>query len=139
MACVLINHPEVIPTGEPTGNLDETNEQIVIDFFRQSHGEDTTPIVVIHDQTVASQGTCQILSDHRRATKEIKGYPVPKQGGKVRLGDFGMAGAGSSEDGSPRIREVPAGDAPDQSGALLDLRTDPGQAPYEIESIKGEK
>lgn len=139
VARALINHPEVILADEPTGNLDEANEQIVIDFFHQLHDEGTTLIVVTHDQTVASQGTRQILLDHGRVTKEIKGHPAPKQGGKARLGDFGAVGADSSGDGSSGIHEVPAGEAPDQSGASPDLRADSGQAPHETESTKEEK
>ena len=39
VARALINHPELILADEPTGNLDEANENIVLDLFRQLHRE----------------------------------------------------------------------------------------------------
>ena len=39
----------------PTGNLDEANEQIVLDLFKNLHEQGTTIIVVTHDSTVAGQ------------------------------------------------------------------------------------
>ena len=53
VARALINHPELILADEPTGNLDEANENIVLDLFRQLHREGTTLIVVTHDPGVA--------------------------------------------------------------------------------------
>ena len=49
VARALINHPEIILADEPTGNLDEANENIVLELFRQLHREGTTLIVVTHD------------------------------------------------------------------------------------------
>ena len=49
VARALINHPELILADEPTGNLDEANENIVLDLFAQLHREGTTLIVVTHD------------------------------------------------------------------------------------------
>ena len=42
VARALINHPELILADEPTGNLDEANENIVLDLFRQLHNEGTS-------------------------------------------------------------------------------------------------
>ena len=53
IARALINHPEIILADEPTGNLDEANEGIVLDIFKQLHREGTTLIVVTHDPEVA--------------------------------------------------------------------------------------
>jgi putative ABC transport system ATP-binding protein len=53
VARALINYPEIILADEPTGNLDEANETIVIDLFRKLHEEGTTLIVVTHDPEVA--------------------------------------------------------------------------------------
>ena len=52
VARALINHPEIILADEPTGNLDDANEEIVVDLFRQLHEEGTTLIVVTHDPEV---------------------------------------------------------------------------------------
>ena len=49
IARALINSPEIILADEPTGNLDEVNEKIVIDILTQLHKEGSTIIVVTHD------------------------------------------------------------------------------------------
>ena len=49
IARALINSPEILLGDEPTGNLDEENEGIVVDTFRRLHEEGATIIVVTHD------------------------------------------------------------------------------------------
>jgi len=49
IARALINHPEIVLADEPTGNLDEANEQLVLDIFARLHEAGTTLIVVTHD------------------------------------------------------------------------------------------
>ena len=53
VARALINYPEIILADEPTGNLDEANETIIMDLFHKLHNEGTTLIVVTHDPEVA--------------------------------------------------------------------------------------
>ena len=72
VARALINHPSVILADEPTGNLDEANENIVIDFFSQLHREGTTLLVVTHDANVANQGQRQIILEHGKLVREIQ-------------------------------------------------------------------
>ena len=71
VARALINHPELILADEPTGNLDEANEMIVLDMFKQLHREGTTLIVVTHDPEVAEAAQRTIVLDHGRVVKEI--------------------------------------------------------------------
>lgn len=71
VARALINHPDIILADEPTGNLDEKNERIVIDFFHTLHDAGTTLIVVTHDAEVAAQGERQIILEHGRIAREI--------------------------------------------------------------------
>jgi len=54
VARALINYPEIILADEPTGNLDEANETIIVDLFNKLHSEGTTLIVVTHDPEVAA-------------------------------------------------------------------------------------
>ncbi len=72
VARALINRPSVILADEPTGNLDEENERIVIEFFHQLHREGTTMVVVTHDMDVAAQGTRQIRLNHGRIAQIIE-------------------------------------------------------------------
>ena len=71
VARALINHPELILADEPTGNLDEANENIVLDLFAQLHKEGTTLIVVTHDPEVAEAAQRTIVLEHGRVAREI--------------------------------------------------------------------
>ncbi len=71
VARALINHPELILADEPTGNLDEANENIVLDLFRQLHEEGTTLIVVTHDPEVAEAAQRTIILEHGRVAREV--------------------------------------------------------------------
>ena len=71
VARALINHPEIILADEPTGNLDEANEGIVLDLFAQLHKEGTTLIVVTHDPEVAEAAQRTIVLEHGRVAREI--------------------------------------------------------------------
>ncbi len=70
IARALINHPEIILADEPTGNLDEVNENIVLDLFRQLHDEGTTLIVVTHDPEVGEVAMRTITLEHGRITRD---------------------------------------------------------------------
>ena len=53
IARALINQPAIILADEPTGNLDEANEQIILDFFKELHAEGRTIILVTHNPELA--------------------------------------------------------------------------------------
>ena len=54
IARALINHPRLILADEPTGNLDESNQETVMDIFHQLHRSGSTIIVVTHSPEVAA-------------------------------------------------------------------------------------
>ncbi|BAV91925.1 ABC transporter ATP-binding protein [Candidatus Desulfovibrio trichonymphae] len=56
IARALINYPKLILADEPTGNLDEINQNTVMDIFHQLHKEGSTIIVVTHSPEVAAHG-----------------------------------------------------------------------------------
>ena len=64
IARALVNDPALILADEPTGNLDEKNEKIVLDLFRKLHEQGTTIIVVTHDALVASCAQREIMLNH---------------------------------------------------------------------------
>ena len=70
VARALINHPEIILADEPTGNLDEQNEQIVLDLFRQLHAEGTTLVVVTHDAEVGASAERVITLEYGKVTND---------------------------------------------------------------------
>jgi putative ABC transport system ATP-binding protein len=64
IARALINQPKLILADEPTGNLDEANEQIVIDLFRVLHKSGHTILMVTHDPDIARQADRRIELAH---------------------------------------------------------------------------
>ena len=79
IARALINHPEVILADEPTGNLDETNENIVLDIFRQLHEEGATLIVVTHDPEVGEVAERTVILEHGRIKSDKQNEDFGKQ------------------------------------------------------------
>jgi lipoprotein-releasing system ATP-binding protein len=53
IARALVNNPSVLLADEPTGNLDETTGEQILDVFRQLHQDGQTIVMVTHDQHVA--------------------------------------------------------------------------------------
>ena len=70
IARALINYPALILADEPTGNLDETNQDLVLEIFRELHREGHTIITVTHDPEVAEQTERCIVLGHGRITGE---------------------------------------------------------------------
>ena len=72
IARALINSPELILADEPTGNLDEANENIVLDLFRQLHKEGTSLIVVTHDPEVGEVAERVVRLEHGKIVSDKK-------------------------------------------------------------------
>src|SRR5947208_10661772 len=64
IARALINQPKLILADEPTGNLDEANEAIVINIFRKLHHAGHTILMVTHDPDIARQADRRIELAH---------------------------------------------------------------------------
>jgi putative ABC transport system ATP-binding protein len=62
----LINHPKLILADEPTGNLDEKNEEIVVNLFRDLHAEGHTILLVTHDPAIGGLADRRIDLAHGR-------------------------------------------------------------------------
>jgi lipoprotein-releasing system ATP-binding protein len=50
----LINSPEVLLADEPTGNLDRSNSDKILNIFKKLNADGLTIIVVTHDEYIAS-------------------------------------------------------------------------------------
>jgi putative ABC transport system ATP-binding protein len=64
IARALINQPKLILADEPTGNLDEANEEIVLKIFRELHEAGHTILMVTHDPDIARQADRRIELAH---------------------------------------------------------------------------
>lgn len=64
IARALINHPEIVLADEPTGNLDEENEEKVMTLFRELHREGHTIIMVTHDHAIGRMADRRVALQH---------------------------------------------------------------------------
>ena len=71
IARALINSPDILLGDEPTGNLDEENEGIVIDILRTLHREGATIIVVTHDPEVGDVAQRKIVLEYGKIAQDI--------------------------------------------------------------------
>jgi len=66
VARALINHPKLILADEPTGNLDEANEDIVLSLLRELHTEGHTILMVTHAPSIGRLADRRIEFAHGR-------------------------------------------------------------------------
>jgi putative ABC transport system ATP-binding protein len=69
VARALINRPKLLLADEPTGNLDEANERIVVNLFRELHAEGHTILLVTHDQSIGRLADRRIELAHGRLSQ----------------------------------------------------------------------
>src|ERR1700685_3840037 len=70
VARALINHPKLILADEPTGNLDEANEGIVLNLLRELHSEGHTILMVTHAASIGQLADRRIELAHGRLAAE---------------------------------------------------------------------
>ena len=71
IARALINSPRILLGDEPTGNLDEENERIVVDLFHRLHDEGVTLIVVTHDPEVGDVAQRKIVLEYGKLAQDV--------------------------------------------------------------------
>jgi putative ABC transport system ATP-binding protein len=71
IARALINHPKLILADEPTGNLDEANEAIVLNLLRELHAAGHTILVVTHSQAIGNLADRRIELEHGRLARIV--------------------------------------------------------------------
>jgi putative ABC transport system ATP-binding protein len=72
IARALINQPAIILADEPTGNLDEANEGIILDFFKELHDEGRTIILVTHNPDLAEFSDRVVRLHHGRVQHDVQ-------------------------------------------------------------------
>lgn len=64
VARALINYPKLILADEPTGNLDEVNEKIIVEILQGLHQNGHSIIIVTHDPGIGKLGNYQVYLEH---------------------------------------------------------------------------
>ncbi len=78
VARALINQPNLILADEPTGNLDEVNEALIMSLFTELHREGHTIVMVTHDPEIGRMAERRIELHHGRLT-EVSVFPAYEQ------------------------------------------------------------
>ena len=73
----LINDPEILIADEPTGNLDEANERIILDLFCKLRKEGKTILLVTHNPDLGESGDKIVYLRHGKLEK-IRTIENPK-------------------------------------------------------------
>lgn len=69
IARALINNPEILLADEPTGNLDEKNEKIVLDLLKDIKKEGKTIILITHNPALGKQADKMLTLSHGKLLK----------------------------------------------------------------------
>ncbi|ATG65813.1 ATP-binding cassette domain-containing protein [Campylobacter jejuni] len=64
IARALINNPELLLADEPTGNLDEANEQIVLQTLQKLKNEGKTIVLITHNPNLAKFADRTLILQH---------------------------------------------------------------------------
>lgn len=72
IARALINQPAIILADEPTGNLDEANEEVVLDLFKGLHREGRTIILVTHNPELAQYADRVVRLHHGKVQHDAQ-------------------------------------------------------------------
>jgi putative ABC transport system ATP-binding protein len=64
IARALVNEPSLLLADEPTGNLDEENERLVLELFQELHAAGQTLVLVTHDLTVSRLADRRLTLEH---------------------------------------------------------------------------
>ena len=122
IARALINHPKLVLADEPTGNLDEGNEEIVLSLFRELHSAGQTLLMVTHDPSIARLADRRIELAHGRLAQITAGSAEEEERFDHLLEQVWICG----EEGTPaqmdRMRTLGSVDPVRAIGRMVDLQ-----------------
>lgn len=72
IARALVNEPPLIFADEPTGNLDEENERLVLDLLRRLHGQGRTIVMVTHNPELGRVADRIVRLQHGRIVDDTR-------------------------------------------------------------------
>ncbi|MDF7666310.1 ABC transporter ATP-binding protein [Orbaceae bacterium ESL0727] len=74
IARALINYPKLILADEPTGNLDEANEEMIMKLLHQLHEEGSTIIVVTHSPEVSQHAQTTVVLEYGKVARVVNNH-----------------------------------------------------------------
>lgn len=88
IARAMINRPGIIFADEPTGALNKSNSEQVLDLLTQMHQDGQCILMVTHDVHAAMRGTRLIYIEDGKVVGERKLTPYQSEGAKQREADI---------------------------------------------------
>jgi len=121
IARALINQPKLILADEPTGNLDEANEQIVLNIFRELHSAGHTIVMVTHAPAIARLADRRIELAHGRLEQITAVSAEEEERFDHLLEQIWICGEEGTEARVERIRTLGSVDPVRTLGRMADL------------------
>jgi putative ABC transport system ATP-binding protein len=78
IARALINEPAIILADEPTGNLDEENERVVLRLFEDLHAEGRTIVLVTHNPSLGEEAERMVILQHGKIKEIVTKEDAPR-------------------------------------------------------------
>ncbi len=72
IARALINEPDILLADEPTGNLDEKNEQVVLDLLKKLSKEGKTIVLITHNPDLGKEAHSMLTLRHGKMDENEK-------------------------------------------------------------------
>ncbi len=85
IARALINQPKIILADEPTGNLDEANEELVMGLIREMHENGHTIVMVTHDPDIGEMADRIVRLSHGRVVSSSATLGLGRNGATVGI------------------------------------------------------
>jgi putative ABC transport system ATP-binding protein len=120
VARALINHPKLILADEPTGNLDELNERIIVNLLRELHAEGHTILMVTHAAHLGQLADRRIELAHGRLVQITELSAEDEAQFDHLLEQIWIAG---EEGQSPELDRVRQFDVRDPAAVVARLKT----------------
>ena len=120
IARALINHPRIILADEPTGNLDEVNEHIVVNLLRELRAQGHTILLVTHDPSIGRLADRRIELEHGRLSQVTVYSPDDQERVDHMLQQIWICGEEGTAPRVERIRTVGQLDPKRMLGRMAD-------------------
>ena len=108
IARALINDPDIIIADEPTGNLDEANERVVLQLFQTLRGEGKTLLLVTHNEELGKFADKVVRLRHGKLDRiELLDQSTMKHnlGSQDKISDCDLSQSASQNSGGEAVSE----------------------------------
>jgi putative ABC transport system ATP-binding protein len=76
IARALVNNPSILLADEPTGNLDSTTSEEIMNLFKKLHADGQTIIIVTHEPDIAAHAHRQIILKDGKVARDTSSAEV---------------------------------------------------------------